>query len=188
MIRALCALGTGVVLVALVAVANPAMAHGELERSEPADGAVVNVAPEQVHAWFTQELFRRAGENALDVSTDDGERVAGEVVIDDSDRTHMYITFESPLEPGTYVVRWQSLSATDGDSASGEFSFTFDPVATTAATNVPSPEANESDGPATGEGNGTDWLLLGVLVVAGIAIVGGLALVMWRLRAPPEGE
>ena len=105
-------------------------AHAGYARSEPPAGAVIPQAPDEVHVWFTEELFRRAGANTLEVVGPDGTRVDKEDArIDDDDRTHMILSLQADLPAGAYTVRWRTLSADDGDTASGEFSFTVDPAA-----------------------------------------------------------
>lgn len=98
-------------------------------------GAIVSSPPERVDIWFTQELFRREGENWIYVEDSLGARVeAGDAQIDDDDRTHLSIALLPDLEPGSYRVSWRSLSAEDGDAAEGEFSFSYDPQAAVTST------------------------------------------------------
>jgi methionine-rich copper-binding protein CopC len=102
-----------------------ALAHADLDRSEPAADAVLTTAPTQVQLWFTQELFRRQGENFIEVYAADGSRQdQGEAVINDDDRTLLTVALPPDLPPGVYTVRWQALSAEDGHDSSGEFTFT----------------------------------------------------------------
>jgi methionine-rich copper-binding protein CopC len=128
-----------------------AQADANYERAEPPAAAVIPVAPSEVHVWFTQELFRRASENTLEVIGPDGSRVDTEdVQMDDDDRTHLFVSLADDLPPGLYTVRWRALSADDGHSSQGEFSFTVDPEAapaaettitdTTAITSMATPE------------------------------------------------
>jgi methionine-rich copper-binding protein CopC len=122
----------------LAGLSKPAGAHSEYDRSEPMVGAVIAEAPAEVHVWFTQELFRRAGANTLEVFGPSGAQTdKGDARIDDDDRTHMIVSLPEALPAGTYTVRWQTLSAEDGDTDSGEFTFTVDPE---AARTTPPPE------------------------------------------------
>ena len=112
-----------------------AEAHARYLRSEPGHGAIVSVAPSRVDIWFGQELFRRQGENRIEVSGPDGHPVTvGDPVVDDDDRTHLSVQLKSGLLPGAYQVTWRNLSAEDGDSDEGEFGFVFDPAAAVAST------------------------------------------------------
>lgn len=142
-----------ILLVAFVAVGVRAFvvrAHADYERSEPAADAVVAAAPEQVRVWFTQELFRREGENRLEVYGPDGERMdLDDAAIADDDRTLMTVSLSPDLPDGVYTVRWHTLSAEDGHPGDGEFSFTVGEsdsptVEATAATETEDPGASEA--------------------------------------------
>jgi len=112
-----------------------ASAHARLEHSDPPAGAVIPAAPAEVHIWFTQELFRREGANTMEVYGPDGEQVDNlDARIDDDDRTHMLVSLAADLPPEVYTVRYETLSADDGDSDSGEFSFTVDADAAPSTT------------------------------------------------------
>jgi methionine-rich copper-binding protein CopC len=113
-----------------------AFAHAAYLRSEPGSGAVVAESPPRVDIWFTQELFRRQGENQIAVVGPAGQPVqAGEAQIDDDDRSHLWVSLQASLPPGEYRVDWRSLSAEDGDAEEGSFTFVIDPQA--AATSTP---------------------------------------------------
>ena len=116
-------------------------AHADYDRSVPSAGEVVSQAPQQVQVWFTQELFRREGQNALEVYGPDDQRVdQDDAVIDDDNRKLMTVSLQSDLPNGVYTVRWRTLSADDGDEADGNFQFTIqadEPAAETSPTTVP---------------------------------------------------
>ncbi len=116
-------------------------AHAGYDRSVPSAGEVVSQAPQQVQVWFTQELFRREGQNALEVYGPDDHRVdLDDAAIDDDDRKLMTVSLQSDLPDGVYTVRWRTLSADDGDEADGEFQFTIqadEPAEETSPTTVP---------------------------------------------------
>lgn len=102
------------------------LAHADYDRSVPAADEVVLRAPQQVQVWFTQELFRREGQNSLEVYGPDEQRVdLDDFAIDDDDRKLMTVSLPPDLANGIYTVRWRSLSADDGDEADGEFQFTI---------------------------------------------------------------
>jgi methionine-rich copper-binding protein CopC len=125
-----------------------ALAHADYERSDPAAGSVVPKAPDEVHIWFTQELFRREGENSIEVLGPDGEDAhAGGAVIDDDDRAHMWVELKAGLSEGDYLVRWRSLSADDGDTEEGEFTFTVD-LNAPDPTPLPATPTNTAQPPA----------------------------------------
>jgi methionine-rich copper-binding protein CopC len=116
----------GALIVAVVGgllLLRPAYAHSEYQRSEPGEGAVVARSPQRVNIWFTQELFRRQGENQIQVFGETGQSVqAGDAQVDDDDRKHLWVSLQADLQPGRYRVVWRSLSAEDGDVDEGEFS------------------------------------------------------------------
>lgn len=114
----------------LATIHNPLSAavqpHADYDRSVPAADELVLQAPQQVQVWFTQELFRREGQNSLEVYGPDEQRVdLDDFAIDDDDRTLMTVSLPPDLANGVYTVRWRSLSADDGDDADGEFQFTI---------------------------------------------------------------
>lgn len=112
-----------------------AEAHARYVRSEPGQEAIVASAPERVDIWFTQELFRRQGENWIHVFGPGGELIhAGDAQIDDDDRRHMWVQLQSAMAPGEYRVVWRNLSAEDADDDEGEYSFTLNPQAQVTST------------------------------------------------------
>ena len=123
------------------------LAHADYDDTVPAVGEVVSQAPQQVQVWFTQELFRREGQNTLEVYDPDDQRVdLDDAAIDDDNRKLMTVSLQSDLPNGVYTVRWRTLSADDGDTAEGEFQFTIqaeepEAEATPTATSTPVPTA-----------------------------------------------
>jgi methionine-rich copper-binding protein CopC len=119
-------------------VVGSAHAHANYLRSEPGDGAIIAEPPQRVDVWFTQDLFRRQGENWIRVFGPNGDPVhAGEAQIDDDDRRHMWVRLTSGLDAGAYRVEWRTLSAEDGDADEGVFTFTLDPQAAVTSTPMP---------------------------------------------------
>lgn len=135
--------------------------HADYARSEPAADEVLATPPTQVKVWFTQELFRREGENWLRVTGPDGARVdLDDTAVDDDDRTLLTVTLAEDLPNGAYRVEWRALSAEDGHPKESEFGFVIGeadsvPTATApavaptvapdvAATATPAPEAAEA--------------------------------------------
>jgi len=170
-----------------------AFAHAGYLRSEPGSEAVVAESPSRVDIWFTEELFRRQGENKITVIGPGEQPVqVGEAQIDDDDRTHLWVVLQPALPPGEYRVEWRSLSAEDGDTEEGSFLFTLDPQASVTSTpmgapvptNPPdatqqppaasrtpasSPAAPQSTAAETGSQPGGGSCLGGLLPAAGLA-------------------
>jgi len=134
---------------AAISLALPAVAeaHAEFVRANIPAGESIRSAPERLEVWFSQEVFRREGANALEVVGAGGERFDdGVLVIDDADRRHASVGLQADMPPGFYTVTWRTLSAVDGDAAEGTFVFTIDrnaPEATPEPTPVlePTPAA-----------------------------------------------
>ncbi|MCC6176066.1 MAG: copper resistance protein CopC [Chloroflexi bacterium] len=173
-------------------------AHAGYARSNPPDGASIRTAPGRVEIWFTQELFRRANANRIEVTGPDGQPAhAGEAVIDEADRKHLSIALTPNLAPGKYSVEWASLSATDGDPAEGNFTFTFDPGAAdvagasgaaTAATAAKAPAiANASPVATAGAGAEATGLPWWALAGAALIAIGG-ATGAWALLSNPAED
>lgn len=111
----------GVVAFALLAALVPAgaaSAHAELIATDPADGAVVDKAPEALTMQFTEPVsLRPDGVRVLDAK---GERVdAGDASASGSDVT---VPLDGTIPDGTYVVAWRAVSA-DGHPIRGSYTF-----------------------------------------------------------------
>ena len=129
------AVSGALLLLAVSVVVTRVYAHAGYARSQPGAGAVIATAPTQVVIWFGQDMFRRAGENGIEVLGPDGAAVqTGEAAIDDDDRRILSVPLAADLTPGAYTVNWHTLSAEDGDDAEGSFTFTYDPAAAVTST------------------------------------------------------
>jgi methionine-rich copper-binding protein CopC len=184
MVNSLKVIGLGL---ACLLVTGVVFAHADYARSEPGAGAVVAKAPARVEVWFTQDMFRRQGENWLSVAGPDGlEVTAGEALIDDDDRRHLWVELVPDLPAGEYVVTWHTLSAEDGDEEEGSFIFVVDPAAQVTSTPMlpdaalPSstaplagsitPTFGPTPTPAPAGGCGQGLLPVAGLVVAGLGL------------------
>ncbi len=100
-------------------------AHAAYESSSPAFAEVLVESPAEISIRFTQELFRRAGANAISVQHIDSESdvATGAPIIDNQNRRVMTAVLEQQLAPGRYLVSWINLSAEDGDEDSGAYPF-----------------------------------------------------------------
>ena len=136
-------------LLAALLLVGAVRAHAEYARSEPGAGAMVAAAPARVDIWFTQDLFKREGENWIRVTGPTGDEVqTGEALVDDDDRRHLSVALLAELAPGEYTVAYRTLSIDDGDDFEGSFSFTLDPQAQTTSTPM-SAAPTPTDLPAT---------------------------------------
>lgn len=162
--------------------AGPAQAHAEYQRSEPGAEAVLTAPPERVDIWFTQELFRRPGENGLQVRGPDGQIIAaGEPQIEDDDRTHLWVVLPAGLTSGVYTVEWRTLSVEDGDTAQGQFTFTVDPQAVATPAPAAGPPATSTLAATPAPPPDPGFSLCGV----GLAPLAGLVAPALRRRPRP---
>lgn len=105
-------------LLAALVPARAASAHAELVATDPADGSVVDQAPEALTMQFSEGVsVRPDGIRVLDAT---GERVdAGSASADGSDVT---VPLDGKVADGTYVVAWRAVSA-DGHPIRGSYTF-----------------------------------------------------------------
>jgi copper transport protein len=150
----------GVVLV--LASASPASAHATLVATDPAEGAVLEAAPDQVTFTFDESVIGvPAGIQVFDAT---GEVVESSASVEAS---RLVVDLEGEVGEGTLVVVWRLVSA-DGHPIGGSLSF---------AVGQPSEVV---DVPTTSADAGTDapvtlslarWLgYLGLLVAAGTVV------------------
>ena len=164
-------------VVASLASLSTAFAHAEPAKVNPGDGAIVKEMPTVIDIIMTQDMARQAEANDIDVIDEFGREITLiAAVIDNNDRKHISVTLpHSGVRPGTYTIKWKTLSADDGDTAEGTLSFTWDPnVAQVQPGRVnlkePAPASGGSGSAAApslgrGSGNGTSWVLLAAVAI-----------------------
>ena len=119
--------GTVAALAALAMVVV-AFAHAAPKTITPGDGAVLSTRPRSVVIETVQDMARIAQANDIQVFDSAGKQVTTQpAVIADNDRSNISVPLPSDLPVGRYTVKWKTLSADDGDAASGTFTFTYDP-------------------------------------------------------------
>jgi methionine-rich copper-binding protein CopC len=170
----------GLVALCAVGTASLVFGHSEFVSSSPADGSTLTSPPSRVDAYFSQDLFRQAGANNMNVTGPNGADVDNnDAVVDPANRKHMSVTLQAGLTSGRYTVTWNNTSDEDGDTDSGSFSFTLElpaatqaPAATTApgATAVPTQVA--SIGSAGGGASGTSSTRFEMSTALALACVG----------------
>ena len=135
------ALLIGILIAGGLLFTETAHAHSAYVHSNPGADAVIATSPAKVEIWFSQELFRRKGENVIHVSGPDGLEISsGKTTIDDDDRTHIWVELNPNLPAGKYLVEWKNISVEDGHSTEGSFNFSIDSQA--AVTSTPMGESN----------------------------------------------
>ena len=195
--------GAIAVLATTLAIAMPgvALAHSELETADPADGAVLTEQPSEIVLTFSAELRDNSSIKLIDPS---GAQI-GEAGVDPEDDTVMRLAIgELAMAPGTYEIRWTSVS-TDGDVLNDTLTFelttppptpsptpepTDAPTASPTASAPPHPSAAPSPSPspaASADGSQTgssaDAIIPIVAAIVVIALLGG-----WLLRGRSRGR
>ncbi|MFG1805316.1 copper resistance CopC/CopD family protein [Streptomyces sp. NPDC049040] len=107
----------------LLATATPASAHAALIRTNPADGSVVQTAPQQVVLTFSEGVLLSADSlRVLDpAGTDVATGTPGHATGKDSGSTAT-VALRAGLGNGTYTVAWKAVSQ-DSHPVAGAFTF-----------------------------------------------------------------
>ncbi|MEA2524222.1 MAG: copper resistance protein [Thermomicrobiales bacterium] len=189
---------------------NSALAHAEPERTNPPINGRVATAPAKLEVWFSEEVD--PSDVLLTVRTADGSIVdQGDTAVDlfDPERRHVTVSLKPGLAPGNYVVQWHTLSALDGDTADGFFSFFVEggtpgasPIASPASSTAATPTSSiatalaspVSEDPtatavpaAVDETTDFDAQAFGLAVLAGVVVAIAIYL-FWRLVRPKSGQ
>lgn len=120
--------------VASLAPSQPAAGHAAPETSDPPAGATVPEAPGTIAVIFSEEVAAEGTD--LTVIGPDGNRVdQGDSTLDLNDMTRQRVPvgLQPDLGPGTYTLMWRSLSAEDGDTNEGSFTFSVGAPSTPVA-------------------------------------------------------
>ncbi|HVM24218.1 MAG TPA: copper resistance protein CopC [Candidatus Limnocylindrales bacterium] len=151
----------------------PAVAHADLVESSPRANASLLESPEQLRLVFSEPIDPDlAYVDVLDASQRRVDGVGAPAILDPGDT----ILLDLPaLDPGTYTVTYQVISAVDGHATTGIFAFVVDPAGTEAPPPLPPESASPSVDGWTVAGR---WLGLGGALVA----LGSMA-VWWRSRS-----
>ncbi|MDP2350729.1 MAG: copper resistance protein CopC [Chloroflexota bacterium] len=179
-------------------VAAPVLAHADLVTADPADGAVLTVAPTTITLTFSEVLD--AAKSSVALISAYGTVATGKVSGDGTVVTLGPLVQDGrPLGPGGYEIRWTSVAA-DGDVLRGRLTFTVSgptpmpatpsPIPTPTAAGAPStpasvaPTSFETAAPEpapaaawTGPAASTGDIVLPIVVaLASVAAIGGLVL------------
>jgi methionine-rich copper-binding protein CopC len=141
-------------------------AHASLDRAEPPPDARLTEAPSELRLFFTQALVRRGSY----VQVRDAREVEVPVQLGFDDANPRLMRAGLPaLQPGSYTVKWQSLSADDDDYADGTYKLT-----------VLGADGRAPDESGSGSADGRLGTI--VLPAAAAAAIVALAIVAWRWR------
>ncbi|WP_210650540.1 copper resistance protein CopC [Nocardioides sp. SYSU D00065] len=129
------------VLVLVLGAGTPAAAHATLISTDPAEGAVLETAPEQVRFTFDESVIGvPAGVRVFDAA---GDEVASSASVQEA---QLVVDLEEEVGEGTLVVVWRLVSA-DGHPIGGSLSFSVG--APSGVVDVPSTSADAgTDAPA----------------------------------------
>lgn len=167
--------------------AQPVSAHAIVLRSEPADGAVLDTAPQQIRLWFSEpvalnmsavELIDGAG-RAVAVQGVHADAAGLAVAVRNEQSSAVQVMVDLPrLEPGVYRLRWRALSNTDLHATSGLIVFGVQHATNTTA--VAALEATPSPFEVA-----LRWADMGALLVLAGALALALLVLPRALRAQP---
>ncbi|QEE62084.1 copper resistance protein CopC [Salinibacterium sp. dk2585] len=179
------AAGAALALATVAAPAVPAAAHDSLIGSDPAAGAVLQEAPEQIVLDFSGNLMTLGGSSTLVVVADaEGhDWVESAPVVEGSRVT---VPLADGMPGGTYEVSWQVVSE-DGHPRSEVFSFTVDAPAAPSEepadeepTSAPSAEPEVEDEAPADDSAGLSAGVIAVIVVIAAAVIAVVVIVMRR--------
>jgi LPXTG-motif cell wall-anchored protein len=148
-----------------------AAAHARYVRSEPAQDAVVRAAPQRITIYFSQLLDIKS--SSVTVVNASGTSVSqGAAQILATDAKAMQVAVQPNLAPGKYTVNWKNLSAEDGETEEGNFSFSI-AAAGAAAPAAPAQAAPTSSAPVPTQlpTTGGDQMAVVQLVMTGGALM-----------------
>lgn len=108
-------------VILLLAIVQPVFAHAVPENSNPAPNEVLNASPKWVIIEFNEPVVPNL--SRIDVLTQAGDKVeTGPLAATDAENRILSVSVPE-LAEGAYLVSWQVLSAVDGHTTSGTFSF-----------------------------------------------------------------
>src|SRR5450830_364934 len=143
-----------------------ALAHADLVTSDPANGTTLTASPATITATYAEAFDTKR--SSMELLGPDGATLATNEPATAATAESMTISGFGTLAPGTYSVRWTTITPDDNGIERGTFRFTI-----TTTTASPSPTA----GSGASSGGAGDIAL--PLVALGVLLAGGLA---WFLR------
>ncbi len=102
--------------------ATPADAHSQLVSSAPGAADVLDVGPAEIRLVFSEPVEARF--TGLTLSDGDGRDIPVPAGTTDPADAHTWVVqLPTPLPDGVYTVEWRAMSAADGHSTTGFFTF-----------------------------------------------------------------
>ena len=109
----------GAIIALTICVANPAFAHADLVKSNPAPGATVS-PPKAVVLIFSEEVSPAF--SGFDLGMSDGMKVPLSTAFSSNGKI-VTCTLQGRLMRGAYKLSWHVAAADDGHRTDGTFSF-----------------------------------------------------------------
>ena len=109
-------------LLFVLALPAVATAHANLARSDPADGAQLETAPEALSLTFTETPDPELSTIQLYDATGSAIRLGSSTSGPETPKT-LVASIPDPLGDGTYTVAWRVVSEEDGHATAGAFAF-----------------------------------------------------------------
>lgn len=144
----------------------PAQAHAGLLEASPEEGETLLRPPEEVRLRFNGPV--RAEFDPVKVLNEAGDRVDEGDARTEPDDPEVVVASLKDLPEGTYTVEWR-VTSSDGDPVDADYEFVV------ADSGVEADEENEGAAPAgeeAGSGGLSFGVVLGVLLVGGLAVAG----------------
>ena len=104
----------------LVSIAMPISAHPALKQSSPAQGAVLDTAPESLRLTFTEPV--ESAFTRVKVVDREGVEITGSTVRADPGDPRIVVVALPALHPGAFKATWSALGR-DGHRVTGELGF-----------------------------------------------------------------
>jgi copper resistance protein C len=167
-------------------------AHAKVWKSDPAIGATIVQAPTKVTVFALEGIDPNPaksnlqvygpGADATDTLISQGN---AQVPLSDPKQMSVSITPNSGHTSGVYVVFWKTVSADDGDAASGTFSFIVNP---TGASSTPAATAHNPTASASGSTASSGIPIWVPIIVALAGLLIGIAVGLGLGRRKPAAS
>jgi copper resistance protein C len=152
---------------------HPAIAaHAKVDKAIPAIGSTIAQAPISVTVFTLENIDPNPAKSNLFVYSPAGDLISqgnAQVALQNPREMSIKITPDSKNLNGTYIVRWITVSAEDGDPDQGAFVFTVNANAVATPTPAPTTATSQATTPPSGTtSSGSGGTPLWVPVVVGI--------------------
>ncbi|GLV56064.1 hypothetical protein KDH_29080 [Dictyobacter sp. S3.2.2.5] len=161
--------------------------HAKVISSDPAINSVIAQAPTTITVTTAENMKPGPANSNVQVYGPDGALVNnGDAKVSLNNPTKMSVTIKPEKTNGTYVVRWTTVSAEDGDPDQGAFVFSVGSTSTGASTQTQPTPAPKPTAPTSTTASASSTPLWISIVTGIVALVVGLGAGMGitRMRKP----